>query len=54
MTRMRAEGLIVLSTPMFGSEQRRLVDLVARNRLPTVFQFRRYVNAGGLMSYGRT
>ena len=49
---MRAEGLIVLSTPMFGSEQRRLVDLVARNRLPTVFQFRRYVNAGGLMSYG--
>jgi len=52
MTRMRAEALTVLSTPMFGSEQRRLVDLAAKNRLPTVFQFRQYVDAGGLMSYG--
>ena len=31
---------------------RRLVDLAAQNRLPTMFSFRRYVDAGGLMSYG--
>ena len=37
---------------MFGTERRRLVDLAARNRLPTMFSFRRYVDAGGLMSYG--
>jgi putative ABC transport system substrate-binding protein len=37
---------------MFGSERRRLVDLAAKNRLPTVYSFREYVDAGGLMSYG--
>jgi len=52
MTRARAGALTVLSTPMFGSERRRLVDLAAKNRLPTVFPFREYVDAGGLMSYG--
>jgi len=52
MTRARAGALFVVSTPMFGSERRRLVDLAAKNRLPTVFPFRLYVDAGGLMSYG--
>ena len=52
MTRARAGALTVLSTPMFGSERRRLVDLAAQNRLPTMFSFRSYVDAGGLMSYG--
>jgi len=52
MTRARASALTVLSTPMFASERRRLVDLAAKNRLPTVFSFREYVDAGGLMSYG--
>jgi putative ABC transport system substrate-binding protein len=52
MARARAGALTVLSTPMFASERRRLVDLAAKNRLPTVFSFRVYVDAGGLMSYG--
>ncbi len=52
MTRAHAGALIVLSTPMFASERRHLVDLAAKNRLPTVFSFREYVDAGGLMSYG--
>jgi putative tryptophan/tyrosine transport system substrate-binding protein len=52
MTRARAGALTVLSTPMFSSERRRLVDLAAKNQLPTVFSWRDYVDAGGLMSYG--
>ena len=52
MTRARADALTVLTTPVFGSERRRLADLAAKNRLPTVFPFREYVDAGGLMSYG--
>jgi ABC-type uncharacterized transport system substrate-binding protein len=50
--RARAGAVIVLSTPMFGSERRRLVDLAAKYRLPTMYSFRGYVDAGGLMSYG--
>jgi putative ABC transport system substrate-binding protein len=42
----------VLSTPVFDSERGRLVDLAAKNRLPTVYSLRTYVEAGGLMSYG--
>jgi putative ABC transport system substrate-binding protein len=52
MTKARAGALTVVSTPMFGSERRRLVDLAAKNRLPTVYSFRGYVDAGGLMAYG--
>jgi putative ABC transport system substrate-binding protein len=52
MTRARADALTVLPSPTFLYERRRLVDLAAKNRLPTVFAFREYVDAGGLMSYG--
>ncbi len=52
VVRARAGALAVLSTPMFAGERRRLVDLAAKNRLPTVFSFSVYVEAGGLMSYG--
>ena len=52
MTRARAGALAVLATPVFNSERQRLVDLAAKNRLPTVYSFRLYVEAGGLMSYG--
>jgi len=52
MIRARANGLAVLSTPMFANERRRLVDLAAKGRLPAVYSFKNYVDAGGLMSYG--
>jgi putative ABC transport system substrate-binding protein len=52
MTKARARALAVLATPMFISERRRLVDLAAKNRLPTVYLFREFVDAGGLMAYG--
>jgi putative ABC transport system substrate-binding protein len=52
MTRARAGALTVLPSNMFFNELRRLVDLAAKNRLPAVYPWREFVDAGGLMSYG--
>jgi putative ABC transport system substrate-binding protein len=52
MTRAHASALTVLGSAMFFNERRRLVDLAAEHRLPTVYTVREYVDAGGLMSYG--
>src|SRR5438067_6428102 len=48
----RAEALAVLSTPMLYGERTQLADFAVKNRLPTIFTFRSFVDAGGLMSYG--
>jgi putative ABC transport system substrate-binding protein len=52
ITKARAGALIVLTSVMFINERRRLVDLAAKNRLPTVYPQRDFVDVGGLMSYG--
>ena len=52
MTRARAGALTVLPSTMFSNERRRLVDLAAKNRLPAVYPWREFVDAGGLMAYG--
>jgi putative ABC transport system substrate-binding protein len=52
ITGARAGALIVLGSPMFFAERRRLVDLAAKNRLPAVYSARDSVDAGGLMAYG--
>jgi putative ABC transport system substrate-binding protein len=52
MARARAAALTVLSSTMLFYQRRRLADLAAKNRLPTVFPVRDYADAGGLMSYG--
>jgi putative tryptophan/tyrosine transport system substrate-binding protein len=52
MTRARAGALTVLGNPMLFNERRRLVDLAAKNRLPTVYGLREFVDAGGLIAYG--
>ena len=46
MTRERTGALTVLSTAMLAGEKRRLVNLAAKSRLPTVFPWREYVDAG--------
>ena len=52
MSAKGAGALVVLSTPAFDYERHRIVDLAAKNRLPTVYASRNYVDSGGLMSYG--
>jgi putative ABC transport system substrate-binding protein len=48
----RAGAVLVATSPMFLGHRRQLADLALRHRLPTMFAFREYVEAGGLMAYG--
>jgi putative tryptophan/tyrosine transport system substrate-binding protein len=41
-----------MSSPFFFSHQKKVVDLVAKNRLPTIYGNGEFVVSGGLMSYG--
>jgi len=51
MSRARADGLIVLPDPMFGSLRARIADLASKGRLPAMYGLRQHTEAGGLMSY---
>jgi putative ABC transport system substrate-binding protein len=44
--------LLVLSSQFFARYDRKIAELAIGLRLPTMFIFRGYVHAGGLMSYG--
>lgn len=48
----QATGLVVASDPWFTSERLRIVELAARYRLPGIYQWRQFADAGGLASYG--
>lgn len=52
MTASSADALIILPSPMFYVNYRRLVNLAERSRLPTMYVFKEAVEDGGLMSYG--
>jgi putative tryptophan/tyrosine transport system substrate-binding protein len=44
--------VLVLSGPTFGAQRAHIADLAIQHHLPTMFTFKHYVEAGGLMSYG--
>ena len=54
--RSLAEGssqmLLVLSSPFFTAQRSHIAELAIQQRLPTMFIFKTYVEAGGLISYG--
>jgi putative ABC transport system substrate-binding protein len=47
-----AQILLVLSSPFFAEHRRQLAELAIQHRLPSMFIFKSYVEAGGLMAYG--
>ena len=42
----------LLPSPFFSAHRGRLIELAARYRLPAIYEFKNYVEDGGLMSYG--
>ena len=52
ITQQDVGGLLLTADALFNNQRDRLVELVARYRLPSVSQFREFAVAGGLISYG--
>jgi putative ABC transport system substrate-binding protein len=48
----RVDAMVVLSSALFAAEKRRIIELAARARLPTVYEHRDFTENGGLVSYG--
>jgi putative tryptophan/tyrosine transport system substrate-binding protein len=51
-TREGIGGLLVTADPYFDTRREQIVGLASRQRVPTIYQFREYAVAGGLLSYG--
>jgi len=49
---LRAAALLVAADLFFFSRRSRIVTLAAQLKLPAIYEFRDFVDAGGLMSYG--
>lgn len=52
ISRAGADGVLVLSSPLYTTQAALLAGLQMRNRLPAIFANRANVDAGGLISYG--
>ncbi len=52
LTRERADAVLPLSDVMFFEQREKIVSLAARNRVPAIYEWREFVEVGGLMSYG--
>ena len=52
LAQLQAGGLVIGADAFFINRSEQLGALTVRHALPTIFQYRPFVAAGGLMSYG--
>jgi len=48
----RTDALVVGNDPFFNSQRSKIAALAAHHAVPTIYEWREYAEAGGLMSYG--
>jgi putative ABC transport system substrate-binding protein len=51
LTKARAQGLIVLPSPVALTHQMQIVERAAQHRLPAIYPWREFTESGGLMAY---
>jgi putative ABC transport system substrate-binding protein len=51
-TQRRPGALVIANDPFFSTRREQLVALASRHRVPTIYPFREFATAGGLISYG--
>ena len=52
LAQLKADGLVIANDSFFSARIEKVAALASRHAVPTVFQFREFATAGGLMSYG--
>ena len=52
MVKERAEAVIVLVNPMFNVQRRHIIERAYKHRLPAIYEWKEFVQSGGLISYG--
>jgi len=52
LVQLRAGGLVIGGDNLFNGRSERLAAMALRNAIPTIYQFRDFAAAGGLISYG--
>jgi putative tryptophan/tyrosine transport system substrate-binding protein len=48
---LHADALVIMPDGLFNSRSRELAALALRHRMPAIFQYRPFAEAGGLISY---
>ncbi len=51
-TRARAGALAIMPDPLFAGNLKRIAELAAKSRLPSIFHLSEFVESGGLVAYG--
>ena len=52
MTKGHVDGLIVLVNPMFGVQQKQIIDRAINHKLPAIYEWKVFAQNGGLIAYG--